>query len=353
MEIALRRSTTQPSPIGTGAVSRRNNFNLIRLAAALQVALLHASEHLRVPLGSIGPLIELFPGVPVFFFISGLMVTASAYSRPLGDYAAHRFRRIFPALWVAFALTLLVLVAFSQIGPIESVEPIFWWWVAAQLTLFQAFNPEMFADFGVGVVNGSLWTIPVEIGFYVMLPALIWLSGGSRKTMTALLVVGAALTFSVGQVVSGSPTLSAKVISATPLAHFWLFALGSLAYLHMGRIKPLLAQWPLMLIAYLGFSLLCAPLLPDMLGAGLEAVLLCAVILGLGLGAPNVSALLRGNDLSYGLYLYHMLVVNSLAALGFTGALPMAWALVASLGLALLSWHYVERPRGTQRLRAA
>ena len=57
----------------------RNNFDLIRLAAALQVASTHALPYF-VP-GSrswyLVRFLELFPGVPVFFFVSGFLISKS------------------------------------------------------------------------------------------------------------------------------------------------------------------------------------------------------------------------------------------------------------------------------------
>lgn len=43
-------------------------------------------------------------------------------------------------------------------------------WAATQLTTFQFYNPGFLRAFGVGVVNGALWSIPVEIQFYMVLP---------------------------------------------------------------------------------------------------------------------------------------------------------------------------------------
>jgi peptidoglycan/LPS O-acetylase OafA/YrhL len=50
-----------------------NNFDLIRLAAAAQVAVLHVTAYLSPDFNesALGRLLEAFPGVPIFFFISG------------------------------------------------------------------------------------------------------------------------------------------------------------------------------------------------------------------------------------------------------------------------------------------
>jgi peptidoglycan/LPS O-acetylase OafA/YrhL len=63
--------------------------------------------------------------------------------------------------------------------------------------------------------------------------------------------------------------------------------------------------------------------------------------------------LLGGNDLSYGLYIYHMPIVNLLINIGCIGSL--AWvslSLVASTVCAAGSWLLVERPF-LRRKRAA
>jgi peptidoglycan/LPS O-acetylase OafA/YrhL len=80
---------------------RRNNFDLLRLAAALQVVHAHASEHLHIAYGAAGRIVNdvllLFPGVPVFFVISGFLISMS-YERSddIAGYARNRVLRIFP-----------------------------------------------------------------------------------------------------------------------------------------------------------------------------------------------------------------------------------------------------------------
>mgnify|MGYP001238677287 CR=1 FL=1 len=56
--------------------STRNNFDLLRLFAALQVALEHSSVHLQHSY-AILDMLALFPGVPIFFFLSGYLIFGS------------------------------------------------------------------------------------------------------------------------------------------------------------------------------------------------------------------------------------------------------------------------------------
>jgi peptidoglycan/LPS O-acetylase OafA/YrhL len=75
------------------------------------------------------------------------------------------------------------------------------------------------------------------------------------------------------------------------------------------------------------------------------AVLACAVIAG-AYSAPQLSRrLLRGNDVSYGVYIYHMVVVNVLVELAAPGTVAVLLAVVvATCSIAWLSWMWVERP---------
>lgn len=49
-------------------------------------------------------------------------------------------------------------------------------------------------------------------------------------------------------------------------------------------------------------------------------------------------------DISYGVYLYHMVIVNILVQLGMTGSYKGFWiAIVGSIMCGFLSWHLIEK----------
>ena len=83
---------------------RVNNFDLLRLLAALQVAVVHSIGSLK-PTGYfarlLGACLDRFPGVPIFFVISGVLISKSHQrSDSLRDYLRNRCLRIFPGVWV-------------------------------------------------------------------------------------------------------------------------------------------------------------------------------------------------------------------------------------------------------------
>ena len=52
-------------------------------------------------------------------------------------------------------------------------------------------------------------------------------------------------------------------------------------------------------------------------------ILLSILTISLAYTLPKLGKILKGNDISYGMYIYHMLVINSLIALGYVGQLSI------------------------------
>ncbi|MGB2964038.1 MAG: acyltransferase [Anaerolineales bacterium] len=166
-----------------------NNFDLIRLFAALQVVFIHGHEHFGLGPGSwLVKSLQIFPGVPIFFVISGFLVSASwerSAPQGVGAYFKNRFFRIYPALWVCFFISLgSVFIIYKPSSSLVELGK----WVIAQLTIGQIYNPDFLRGYGVGTLNGSLWTIPVEIQFYILLPLIYFVF--NRKNWHPVLLGG-------------------------------------------------------------------------------------------------------------------------------------------------------------------
>ena len=151
-----------------------NNFDLIRLLAAIQVALHHAASHLKLSQDTLAYLLidlfKLFPGVPVFFFISGFLISKSYESNSNWfQYAQNRALRLFPGLIVCGLLTTfsIMLSGYIDFEKISSIELLVW--LLSQATIFQFYDPNFLGNFGIGKANGSLWTIYIELQFYICL----------------------------------------------------------------------------------------------------------------------------------------------------------------------------------------
>lgn len=348
---------------------RHNNFDLLRLIAALQVVYIHAIRHLGISFGPAGQffneVVALFPGVPIFFVISGFLISRSyENASSASSYARNRFLRVFPGLWAAFAVSLVLLLAFEALTWSFVSSPQFFAWVGAQLTVAQFFNPDALRGFGVGVLNGSLWTIPVELQFYIALPVLYFCCVRGRTSRAGSVLVGTVAIVSyvlwfVTVERDGNPGLAEKLLQVTLAPHLHMFLIGVLLQRHFHRFAHAFvdkgATWLAGYIAVdsairllLGRTANGAPLLDAVSGvaAAASVVLLACFVVSFAYSRRTVSGhLLRGNDISYGVYVYHMLVVNAFLQLGWTGQPQhLAGAVAVTLVFALASWHLVERP---------
>lgn len=344
---------------------RPNNFDLIRLLAALQVVCLHGIHHLELDSFFANnwfvTILRYFPGVPIFFFMSGFMVSAS-YERnsDIRTYAANRLLRIYPGLWCCFFISLISVAIFGD-GALffakENLVP-FLAWCVAQISFFQFYNPDFLRPYGVGVLNGSLWTIPIELQFYVALPVM-YAACRIKKVKDNSLGIGLIATFTIFLIVSQvffsfrdthSEELWFKLINCSMVPHYWLFVLGVMFQRVFARIRWLFdGKFHVWLVVHLGVVLIANALhLP-------AASNIPHPIVGISLACTAMAAaftlktasdkILKGQDLSYGVYIYHMIIVNAMVSCGMIG---QNWHLVflflTTIAIAGLSWRIIEVP---------
>jgi len=150
--------------IGEAFEEKRNNFHLIRLLAALAVIYGHAYAVTASPGGDlflqwVGFKFIGGVAVDIFFVISGFLITGSLERSSAWRYIWARCLRIFPALFVAVTLSVVVL------GPLFTNDPGYWsnpqtwkyWWSNALMWRTEYFLPGVFQSNPDAAVNGSLW----------------------------------------------------------------------------------------------------------------------------------------------------------------------------------------------------
>jgi peptidoglycan/LPS O-acetylase OafA/YrhL len=143
-----------------------------------------------------------------------------------------------------------------------------------------------------------------------------------------------------------------KLAFVTLLPHLWMFCLGILLHRHFERVKKWVEGKVLIYLAlYIGAMWLQHTLLDD----GSIPFYLCYFPSRVILAFATISAayscrplsgyLLRGTDISYGVYIYHSVVINVLIEAHLTQSpWALCWVLGTSIVLALLSWTLVEKP---------
>lgn len=333
---------------------RVNNFNLLRLLAAFQVLWIHALNHFDYE----GPLVsalKLTPGVPIFFFISGLLISA-AYERSRAEglpvFFRNRFLRIFPALWLSILAAVVSVVAVGYFATRVISIPHFLLWLTGQASIFQFYNPPFMRDYGVGVLNGALWTISVELQFYVLVPVLFFLF--SKKTWGLALLFAASLALNVYfRFELDWNSMWMKLVSVSFLPWVYMFITGFLAHQYRGQVDRQLDRIPFAVLAvlFVASMLLVGPYVANASNAinPLSFFLLAGLVLKASVSKISmpaaVSDFIRRNDISYGIYLYHMPVINLLLYSGWlAGRRSLVATVVVSLCAALFSWYVVEKP---------
>ncbi|MEL7158210.1 MAG: acyltransferase [Actinomycetota bacterium] len=350
-------------------MSHRNNFDLLRLIAALQVVVGHAVDFLEVELS--GPLLvaytvlRWFPGVPVFFALSGYLL-ARSFDRndDLRNYARNRSLRIFPALWVCFAATALLLAAAGLLTRLSPTR--LGLFSIAQLTIGQFWIPSPIDEFGLGsplTPNSALWTIRVEIGFYIALPIMILL--GRRIFRSAagldrgLLAIG-AVSFLIGIAnhYSDETALSplVRLVMESPAPYLWYFIIGVMVHRREAWFRSVLVphtiRWLAVFLAlrtviWLVFQRVDnTDLLAFSAAETVANLLLLAPAFALGFSpTPLVAALKPRDDISYGVYLWHMVILNALVHWDVAaGTVAVALVFFGSIVAGYASWHLVEQP---------
>src|SRR4051812_10075152 len=98
--------------VGDVSDSRDNNFDVLRLFAALIVLLSHSFALTRGsdPFSDVSGETLGTTGLAIFFAISGFLIARSFLLTPrMGDYAAKRALRLLPALWAVVLFTAFVI----------------------------------------------------------------------------------------------------------------------------------------------------------------------------------------------------------------------------------------------------
>ncbi|MEM6539243.1 MAG: acyltransferase family protein [Pseudomonadota bacterium] len=331
----------------------RQEIDGLRALAVIAVIVSHFDLNF-LPLGHLG--------VDIFFVISGYVITSSIYYRESSkkllvfwrDFFARRFKRLFPALALCVLVTSLLLCLFDP-SPEGSLR-------TGLASLFGVSNLYLIKQatdyFGVWSKLNAFthtWSLSVEEQFYLFFPFLVWATGLLDKTTHSVRYLISALC--VLSAISLASYLILTEISQ-PMAfflvtsRFWELGAGALVFLltrrhsfALGLLKsvpssPLLLALILVLVVDVGANHIST----------ISCVALtCLLIANISQGSLAYRMFTLGpitylGKISYSLYLWHWSVIClSRWTVGLSWELiPLQFA--AMLGLAALSYHFVERP---------
>ncbi len=317
-----------------------NNFDAIRIAAATTVLVSH---HYALT-GQTEPLFfggRSFGGlaVTVFFIISGYLVAGSWERDPnIWRFALRRFLRIWPALIAVLALTVYGLgILVTELSPADylthpaTTDYLQGLWMNIHYVLPGVFerNP-----YPLGV-NGSLWTIPLEVRCYVIL-GLAGLVGLLKFRSVFLICIALYMAWFLAK---NNADLTGSIHYGRELSAFFLSGAALYALRHSWSQHP--GRWAI----GLGITSAVA------LGVGwrhtaLLILLPYAVIYAGTQSTPYFRRMGRWGDPSYGIYLFafpiqQTIILYTWPMLGFLETL--ATALLCTVVMGYASWHLIEK----------
>lgn len=332
---------TMTETLGQAFEGKANNLNLMRLLAALAVIYGHASA-----ISGKGPadiaLVYLgykFIGgiaVDVFFVISGFLITASALgSHGLRYFAASRALRIFPGLMVCVGASVFIL------GPLLTTAADYWqspqtWsylWRNALTYQTEYFLPGVFQENHDKAVNGSLWSLPVEVRLYLLIAVLALLRVLQHRAVFNVVF------FSILLVGYFEPTGFTRVFEHENHRHVaMMFLMGAFFWINRDAV-PLNPALLLVLLIFAASQHKTS-------GFGAAYVVTLVYLVFYLAFAPWGQWFNRFGDYSYGVYLYGWLSQQLVAAVipNASNAQLSLWPSLLALLLAMVSWHLIEQP---------
>jgi peptidoglycan/LPS O-acetylase OafA/YrhL len=333
-----------------------NNFDLIRLIAALSVMYGHSfGVH-----GGAGPeRVLAFTwressgslAVFAFFLISGMLVTASYIQQgSVLRFIAARALRIWPgAIVCALFIGLIIGPAFNSNSVVDYfANSTTQRWLLHNITLMggvqglDAMLPGVFIHNHLPlIVSATVWSLPVELECYVIVLVLGLLGIFSSRIATTVAVglLGAAFAYFVAQ--PWAHAALAGFFIKPPAYSFYpapYFFLGILLYTYRDRV---MLHW----LPAIGLAVLYLLNRHNQVGAWLLYPSFAYIVLWLA-SLPQLHALRPKYDYSYGVYLYGFVVQQAVTALfpTWSNYENLALAIPVAVILAALSWHFIEEP---------
>lgn len=168
--------------------------------------------------------------VAVFFALSAFVLWRRRGAHPPAQYYAARAGRILPAYLVCVVAVLALLPDARSVTRQQ---------IAANLSLTQVFWPHGLAP---GLTH--LWSLCIEVSFYVIVPALALIVRGRRKLIISL-AAAASLGWAWLPFVAGQPAINTQI---WPPAYTLWFAVGMLAAELEGTVR-ITRRWPWWILA--------------------------------------------------------------------------------------------------------
>lgn len=310
-----------------------NNFTLLRLVLALLVV----CGHFKI-LPSSQATSGIFGyadfAVDAFFIISGYLVYASYDKNPnTGSFYIRRMFRIYPLYFVTVVVQGLAMAIVAGGILQNGSELLRYWGFNLVMANFKAYDlGELLKNAHNPGINPSLWTLKIEVAFYLTLPLLWYLMRRFNYSLLIPLYI-ASVAYTIIALHLGYPTAAKQLPGKLSY-----FIVGFVLYRHRDSMKfSLPVNIAILAVVFascnLRTQLWMLPVYPLCVGM---IVFICALRL------PAIPLKL---DISYGVYLFHGPLIQFALVLGlFQDTLAFLLLLIVTVCImATIAERLVER----------
>lgn len=339
----------------------RNNLDCLRLLLASTVALFHIHALTEIPtFDCLGVYLSPTFAVRSFFVISGMLIYRSyTRSSSLRSYFEKRIRRIYPAYFTVIVFAGFALFSLSNLPARAYFGFRLFKYLMANLLFLNFLAPSLPGVFRTNPnwpVNGALWTLKIEVLFYLSIPLIHWLCEkfGTKLVLGALFFLSCVwkygcvfLATMYNQPMILSYDRGRNMFSQLSVqfpAQLQYFIAGIVLLLYFDKLKRYFGVILAISVAlYLVDHFFTGSILDS--GAIFDIFWISGIVFFFGFWRyfGNFS---KYGDFSYGVYIVHWPILQTLTALRWTKMNPyLFFVLAVSLIFlaAFLMWHLVEK----------
>ena len=326
-------------------MNNNNCFDFLRFFFASNIVLAHLSVlSQNKDLQFLSNFSDANIGVKGFFVISGFLVAKSYTSTPsLKNYFIKRAKRILPAYVFIVIFATLILSFFSYYTFFkyftDSNTYKYLGWNLIFCNFMHPCLPGLFEYNRLCAVNGSLWTLKVEEGFYIILPIIFYAINKLKKPSVVLvsLYFLSLLYWFIMEDYFDNPLLAKQLPG-----YLSYFVVGISLFLNFKFFQK--NKKILLLIAVISLcisSVISVPI--NVIYPAAFGILVIIVAYSL----PFLNNFGKFGDFTYGVYIFHFPIIQIFRQYDlfekFNPILAAICVILITLLFAIFSWFFIEK----------
>jgi peptidoglycan/LPS O-acetylase OafA/YrhL len=329
----------------------KNNFDFLRFYFALVVVISHCISLSGAPvLQFLNPYFDTHLSITGFFIISGYLIYGSYLkSNSLKDYCIKRAKRILPAYLFIIFFSAFFFCLFSTYSINEYFFNVqFKKYIFANLFFLNFIEPclpGVFKSNSLCAINGALWTLKVEVAFYLAIPLIVYFGNKFSKPYLwyiLLYVLGLFYQFLLNKLGDVFPEkYSFFMIMKHQMPGFLTYFISGIAINHYfdfyKKNKKYLTIFSVIMFGveyYFDLEIL-------------RPIAFSILIMGIAYGFKFLNNFGKNGDFSYGIYIYHFPLIQFLVSFNwftiYNPILVIFFIVSVVFAFSYFSWHLLEK----------